>query len=105
MIETLLIAALSCGSATYYGVGDGFHGRTTASGRTFNAYGNTAAHPYYRFGTRLLVTNQNNGKQTVVTVNDRGPYSGASIDLSYGAFSSISSPSVGRIPICYRKIT
>ena len=104
MIEALLIASLSCGTATHYGVGDGFHGRTTASGRVFNAYASTAAHPYYRFGTRLLVTNQHNGRQTVVTVNDRGPYSGASIDLSYGAFASISSPSRGRIDVCYRRL-
>ena len=33
-----MIAALTCGISTYYGVGDGFHGQTTANGERFDAY-------------------------------------------------------------------
>ena len=100
-----LIAGLTCTIETFYGVGDGFHGQVTASGRTFNAYANTAAHPYYRMGTRLRVTNQDNGRQVYVTVNDRGPYdSGAGIDLSYGAFSKIASVDQGRASVCVRVV-
>lgn len=74
------------GNASYYGVGDGFHGRRTASGEVFNAYGLTAAHRTLQFGTCLLVTNLSNKKSTRVRVNDRGPYAGDRIlDLSYGA--------------------
>ena len=51
------------GIASYYGVGDGFHGRRTANGETFNAYGLSAAHRTLRFGSCLLVTNLYNGKK------------------------------------------
>ncbi len=33
----MILAGLMCGIATFYGVGDGFHGQTTASGKSFNA--------------------------------------------------------------------
>ena len=99
-----LIAGLTCGIATYYGVGDGFDGQRTASGRRFDAYALTVAHPYLRFGTRLRITNQDNMKQVYVTVNDRGPYSHASIDLSYAAFSHIASTRKGNANVCYRVI-
>lgn len=42
MIETV-IAGLTCGIATFYGLGDGFHGQTTANGERFDAYRWTAA--------------------------------------------------------------
>lgn len=103
MIETL-IAGLTCGIATYYGVGDGFHGQITANGERFDAYHRTAAHPYLPMGTKLRVTNQDNLKQVIVRVNDRGPYSHADIDLSYGAFSKIESPRKGNAVVCYRVV-
>ena len=99
-------AFAKCNSyASYYGVGDGFHGRPTANGEHFNAYGRTVAHKYLPFGTRLRVTNQHNGATVVVRVNDRGPYiHGRDLDLSYGAFSQIASPSRGEIKVCYNVI-
>ena len=104
MIETLLIAGLTCGIATHYGVGDGFHGQTTANGERFDAYRWTAAHPYLPMGTKIRVTNQDNLKQVIVRVNDRGPYSHADIDLSYAAFAHISSTSKGNATVCWRVI-
>jgi rare lipoprotein A len=95
-----LIAALTCGISTYYGVGDGFHGQTTANGERFDAYRWTAAHPYLPMGTRIRVTNQDNGKQVIVRVNDRGPYSHADLDLSYAAFAHISSVKKGNAVVC-----
>ncbi|MEY4064316.1 MAG: rare lipoA family protein [Pseudomonadota bacterium] len=84
------------GRASYYGVGDGFHGRRTANGEIFNAYGFTAAHKTLRLGTCLSVTNLDNGKKTKVRVNDRGPYAGGRIlDLSYGAAKAIGMVSSG----------
>lgn len=69
------------GTASFYG--DSFDGRTTASGETFDQTDLTAAHPTLGFGTRLRVTNLENRKSVVVTVNDRGPYvRGRIIDLS-----------------------
>lgn len=103
MIETL-IAGLSCGIATFYGMGDGFHGQVTANGERFDAYRWTAAHPHLPMGTKVRVTNQRNGKQVIVRINDRGPYSHADLDLSYAAFSHIESASKGNADICYRVI-
>ncbi|MEY2987387.1 MAG: hypothetical protein RJB13_908 [Pseudomonadota bacterium] len=90
------VAFSQTGMASHYGVGDGFHGRKTASGETFDAYGMTAAHKTLKFGTCLIVTNLYNGKKTKVRVNDRGPYSGGRIlDLSYGAAQAIGMVSSG----------
>lgn len=100
----MIVAALMCGIATFYGVGDGFHGQRTANGERFNAYELTAAHPYLRIGSKIRVTNQDNLKQVIVRVNDRGPYSHADLDLSYGAFKRIASPSKGNAVVCYRVI-
>jgi rare lipoprotein A len=72
MVGTL-IAGLACGIATYYGVGDGFNGQVTANGERFDAYRWTAAHPYLPMGSRIRVTNQDNGKQVIVRVNDLMP--------------------------------
>lgn len=100
-----MIAALMCGIATFYGMGDGFHGRRTANGETFSAYRMTAAHPYLPMGTKLRVTNQDNLKQVIVRVNDRGPYSHADIDLSYAAFAKIAPTRRGNATVCYRVIS
>lgn len=103
MIETV-IAGLSCGITTLYGLGDNLHGQRTASGERLNAYGLTAAHPYLPFGTKIRVTNQDNMKQVIVKVNDRGPYSHADLDLSYGAFAKIASVSKGKATVCWRVV-
>ncbi len=74
------------GASWYGGNGDGFHGRKTASGVTFNTYSMMAAHKSLPFGTRVRVTNVSNGKQVVVKIMDRGPYIGGRvIDLSKAA--------------------
>jgi rare lipoprotein A len=99
-----IIAGLACGIATFYGIGDGFHGNLTANGEVFNAYRWTAAHPYLPMGTKIRVTNQDNGKQVIVRVNDRGPYSHADLDLSYAAFSHIASTSKGNAVVCWRVV-
>ena len=99
-----LIAGLTCGIATYYGVGDGFNGQITASGERFDAYRWTAAHPYLKIGSKIRVTNQDNGKQVIVRINDRGPYSHADLDLSYAAFSHIESARKGNAVVCWRVI-
>ena len=60
------------GLASWYG--PGFHGRKTASGERFNQDALTCAHKTLPFGTKLKVTNLDNGQELVVTVNDRGPF-------------------------------
>ena len=98
-------AASGCSLASHYGVGDGYHGQTTANGEKYNAYGKSVAHRWLPFGTKLRVTNQSNGKSVIVRVNDRGPYvSSRDLDLSYGAFSSIAPPGQGVANVCYSRI-
>lgn len=76
------------GEASWYG--PGFDGNYSANGELFNRYAMTAAHPNLPFGTRVLVTNRDNGRSVVVRINDRGPFSGGRvIDLSQGAAASI----------------
>jgi rare lipoprotein A len=76
------------GMASWYG--PGFNGRRTASGETFNTNELTAAHKTLPFGTLIRVTNLENGKSTIVRVNDRGPYAhGRIIDLSLAAKKEI----------------
>jgi rare lipoprotein A len=98
-------AASGCTLASHYGVGDGYHGQTTANGERYNAYGLSTAHRSLPFGTRLRVTNQANGRSVVVRVNDRGPFvGGRSLDLSYGAFTSIASSGQGVASVCYSRV-
>jgi rare lipoprotein A len=98
-------ASSGCTSASHYGVGDGYHGQTTANGERYNAYGNSVAHRSLPFGTKLKVTNQRNGKSVIVRVNDRGPYVGSrDLDLSYGAFSTIAHPGQGVASVCYVRV-
>lgn len=87
-------------NASWYGVPDGFHGRRTANGEIFNAYGLTAAHKTLPFGSRVKVTNLNNGRSVVVRITDRGPFvAGRVIDLSQGAAGQIGMLSTGTAPV------
>jgi rare lipoprotein A len=71
------------GMASYYGSESGSQ---TASGQRFNPGAMTAAHRSLPFGTKVRVTNKNNGKSVIVTINDRGPFiRGRIIDLSTAA--------------------
>ena len=91
------------GIASWYG--PGFHGKTTASGRMFNQHSITAAHKTLPFGTKIRVTNRENGKTAIVTINDRGPYTpGRVLDLSMGTFNAISNIREGVIEIDYEVI-
>jgi rare lipoprotein A len=72
------------GLASWYG--RRFHGRLTASGEVFNQEKFTAAHRTLPWGTRVKVTNLNNGKSVEVRINDRGPFGkGRIIDVSRAA--------------------
>lgn len=72
------------GIASYYG--HEFHGRRTSSGEQYSKHKLTGAHPTLAFGTKVKVTNLDNGKSVVVKINDRGPSSKKRIiDVSYAA--------------------
>jgi rare lipoprotein A len=86
----LLPLLLLCGTASAYEeqglaswYGGKFQGRQTASGEIFDTNQPTAAHKTLPFGTIVRVTNLENGRSTVVRINDRGPFvPGRIIDLS-----------------------
>jgi rare lipoprotein A len=76
------------GYASWYGYP--YHGRKTASGEIFDMNDLTAAHKTLPLGSLVRVTNQDNGREVEVRINDRGPFvEGRVIDLSYAAAKQI----------------
>jgi rare lipoprotein A len=72
------------GAASWYG--PGFVGNQTSSGEMYEVADLTAAHQTLPLGTRVVVTNLDNGRSVDVRINDRGPFAkGRIIDLSYAA--------------------
>ncbi|WP_333794488.1 septal ring lytic transglycosylase RlpA family protein [Hyphomicrobium sp.] len=83
------------GIASYY-----WQGQKTASGARFNPNAMTAAHRTLPFGTKVRVTNHNNGRSVTVTINDRGPFiKGRVIDLSKAAAGVIGMHGSGVAPV------
>lgn len=102
ILMALIITSLTpaqAQTASWYG--DMFHGRTTANGETFNKWEMTCASNSHKMGTRLKVTNVENGKSVIVKVNDTGGFKkyGRTLDLSRGAFSKISDISKGIVKV------
>jgi rare lipoprotein A len=86
------------GRASWYG--EFHHGQLTASGETFDMMQLTAAHRTLPLGTRLRVTNLENGRMVRVRVNDRGPYvDGRVVDLSLGAARALDMVERGVVPV------
>lgn len=72
------------GQASWYG--KKFHGHLTSNGEIYDMYSMSAAHKTLPLPSYVKVTNLDNGKSTIVRVNDRGPFhEGRIIDLSYAA--------------------
>lgn len=77
-------AVRESGLASWYG--GKFHGMPTASGETYDMYAMTAAHPTMPIPSYARVRNPANGREVIVRVNDRGPFTkGRIIDLSLAA--------------------
>jgi rare lipoprotein A len=92
-------AFAQCGSASWYALTS-----KTASGERMNPAAMTAAHRTLPFGTKLRVTNKNNGKSVIVRINDRGPFiKGRVIDLSKAAARELGFISRGHTSICMTK--
>jgi rare lipoprotein A len=73
-------------SSDLLGLASVYNDRSTASGEPMNPSALTAAHRTLPFGTQVTVTNRQNGRSTVVRINDRGPFvKGRVIDLSPAA--------------------
>lgn len=86
------------GIASYYG--KKFHKKRTANGEIFNMYKVSAAHKSYPLGTKVRVTNLENGKSLKLVINDRGPFvSGRVIDLSYKAARKLGFVNQGTVKV------
>jgi len=86
---------------SYSGMGSYYwQPQRVASGGWFNPNAMTAAHKTLPFGTKVRVTNRNNGRSVVVTINDRGPYiKGRIIDLSKAAAKQVGMTASGVAPV------
>ncbi len=70
--------------ASWYG--PGFHGHKNAAGGYYDQEDLTAASVAFPLGSRVMVTNLENGRSVEVTITDRGPFvKGRKIDLSHKA--------------------
>ena len=92
------------GQASWYG--RPHHGRRTASGEIYDMNKMTAAHRTLPLGTRVLVTNRDNGRTAEVRINDRGPFrKDRLLDLSYAAARSLGMVGEGVIPVTLKIVT
>ena len=73
MVPLFAFAESEEGVASYYA--DSLQGNLTASEEPYDKDALTAAHRTLPFGTRVKVSNLDNGKSVVVIINDRGPHS------------------------------
>jgi rare lipoprotein A len=93
-----VVGRAQVGSASWYG---NYHlGRRTASGEPLDGVRPTAAHRSLPLYSRVRVTNLNNGRSVVVTINDRGPVSPRLlIDVSPRAADQLDMRRAGIIPV------
>ena len=86
------------GAASYYA--DSLQGNSTASGEPYDRNAMTAAHRTLAFGTKVRVTNLDNGKSVVVRINDRGPHvKSRIIDLSGAAAEKLGMLDAGEVTV------
>jgi rare lipoprotein A len=86
------------GMASWYG--PGFDGRRTSTGAIYHQEDLTAASNVFPLGSRVMVTNLDNGRSVEVAVIDRGPFKkGRKIDLSHKAAHVIGMLDKGTAPV------
>ncbi len=94
----LPVAAQQKGKATYYS--RKAHGARTSSGIRLNNDSLYCAHRTHPYGTLLRVRNLKNGKEVIVKVIDRGPFTkGRIIDLTTAAAKALDMISAGVVPV------
>ncbi|MEM1435786.1 MAG: septal ring lytic transglycosylase RlpA family protein [Pseudomonadota bacterium] len=92
------------GNASWYG--RKFHGRLTSSGEPFDMFALTAAHRSLPIPNYLEVTNLDNGRRTIVRVNDRGPFHDDRVlDLSFAAAVKLGFSQTGTAPVRIRTLS
>jgi rare lipoprotein A len=91
------------GRASWYG--NRHVGRRTATGERLDSVHPTAAHRTLPLYSLVKVTNLNNGRSVVVTINDRGPVSPRLlIDVSPRAADELDMRSDGIVPIALEQV-
>jgi rare lipoprotein A len=89
--------------ASQYGVGDGYHGRRTASGERFNTYATkpyTVAHKTRALGSFVTITNLASGRSIRAKVTDRGPFvRGRRVDLGRAGASALGMGGTARVSV------
>ena len=86
------------GVASWYG--RDFHGKKTSNGEIYDMHAMTAAHKTLPLGVFVKVHNKENGQETIVRVNDRGPFvKDRIIDLSYSAAKKLGVDVKGTAPV------
>jgi rare lipoprotein A len=86
------------GTANFYS--DKFQGKKTASGAVYDKNKLTASHKTLPYGTKVKVTNLDNGKSVVVTVNDRmKPGNPAVIDVTRRAAQDLGFTKTGKAKV------
>ena len=86
------------GIASWYG--SDFHGKSTSNGEGYDMYAMTAAHKTLPMNTVVRVTNTQTNAQTIVRINDRGPFVETRIiDLSFAAAQQIGVDRTGTAPV------
>jgi rare lipoprotein A len=99
------VARVQTGYATF--LSKSFHGDESASGEIFDRRKLVAAHRSLPFGTRVRVTNLENGRSVDVRIIDRGPYGqnfreGTIIDLSRAAATRLDMVEDGQVRVKVR---
>ncbi|BAR61816.1 hypothetical protein NK6_8667 [Bradyrhizobium diazoefficiens] len=90
--------------ASQYGVGDGYHGRRTASGSIFNTYARepyTIARPSRAdLGRRFRITNLRNGASIEALSTDLGPFiAGRCVDLGRAGADTLQIGGLGLVRV------
>jgi rare lipoprotein A len=99
------VKSVQQGKASWYSVRSNF-GTRTASGERLNNTAATAAHKTLPLGTKVRVTNVANGKAEVVTITDRGPYTGGRIiDVTIGVAERLGFVARGVVPVVVEVLT
>ncbi len=88
--------------ASQYGVGDGYHGKRTASGERFNTHATnpyTLAHRTRPLGSFVTVTNLETGRSIQARVTDRGPFIRRCVDLGRAGADAIGMGGLARVSV------
>ncbi len=93
------VSRVERGKASWYSVKTNY-GTRTASGKTLRNHEATAAHKTLPMGTKVRVTNKENGRSEIVTITDRGPYvRGRIIDVTIGVAQRLGFVTRGVVPV------